>query len=88
MSHWRQTGPSRWIVSTIHSGMQIDDPTIIDLFNTDCEAAPGNPATTVEDVDVFHVVETDHDTYELEMAVTVGRRYDNPVLLTEGLDTP
>jgi hypothetical protein len=68
--------------------MQIDDATIVDLFNDDCEAAPGNPAITVTDVDVFQVVEIDHDTYELEATVTITRRYDDPVLLTEGLDTP
>jgi hypothetical protein len=68
--------------------MQIDDTTIIDLFNADCEAAPGNPAITVEDVDVFLTVEIDHDTYELEAAVTIGRRYDQAHMLTQGLDTP
>jgi hypothetical protein len=88
MSTWRQTGPSRWIVSTIHDRMQIDDEEIIGLFNDDCEAAPGNPAITVTDVDVFLTVEIDHDAYELEVAVTITRRYDNPVMLTQGLDTP
>ena len=88
MSAWRQTGPNRWIVSTLQNGRQIDDETIVDLFNQDCEAAPGNPAVTVEDVDVFLIVEVDHDTYEIEAAVTVTRRYDHPVMLTQGLDTP
>lgn len=87
MSHWRQTGPSRWILTTIHNGMQIDDADIIDLFNDDCEAAPGNPAITVSDVDVFQVEEIDHNTYMLEAAVTIGRRYDQAHMLTERLDT-
>ena len=87
MSTWRQTGPSRWILTTIQNGRQIDDATIVDLFNTDCEAAPGNPAIEVSDVDVFLIVEIDHDTYEIEAAVTVTRRYDQAHMLTEGLDT-
>jgi hypothetical protein len=87
MSTWRQTGPNRWILSTIHDRMQIDDTDIIDLFNDDCEAAPGNPAITVDDVDVFLTVEIDHDAYELEAAVTIGRRYDQTHMLTQELDT-
>jgi hypothetical protein len=88
MSTWKQTAPNRWIMSTIHNGREVDDTTIVDLFNEDCEAAPGNPATEVSDVDVFLIVEVDHDTYEIEAAVTITRRYDNPVMLTQGLDTP
>ena len=88
MSTWRQTGPSRWIVGTIHDRIQIDDEEIVGLFNDDCEAAPGNPAITVTDVDQFYTCEIDHDTYEIEAAVTITRRYDQTHMLTQGLDTP
>jgi hypothetical protein len=88
MSTWRQTGPSRWIVGTIQLGRELDDRTIIDLFNTDYESAPGNPAITVSDVDQFYTCEIDHNTYEIEATVTITRRYDQTHMLTQGLDTP
>lgn len=87
MSTWRQTGPTRWIVGTIQKGRELDDRIIIDLFNTDCEAAPGNPAITVSDVDQFYTCEIDHNTYEIEATVTITRRYDQAHMLTQGLDT-
>ena len=88
MSTWKQTGTGRWIVGTIHNSPELDDQTIIDLFNTDWQAAIGNPAVSVSHVDQFYTVNIDHDTWEIEAAVTLNRRYDSASMVVQGLDTP